>query len=292
MPEIMANGLAIRYLTEGSGPPMVMLHGATSSAEEDWAAQRPAFRQAFRLFLPDARGHAGTRREPGESFSFDLLIADLAAFVDALNLRTFHLVGFSMGAITALGYALRNPERLRTLLVAGMDVQAQPQGNVARHLLDPARVDREEAAWAAQLEARHGPIQGPGAWRRLLPAIATALSSVPPVPPQELRGLRVPTLLAFGDRDVFVPVDHAVAFYRQLPDARLFIAPGCDHQVMVTRPGLFNEAARAFYRSTAQAAEARAAGRAPEAATVARGSRRAPIPTSVPESIPGPTEAR
>jgi pimeloyl-ACP methyl ester carboxylesterase len=68
----------------------------------------------------------------------------------------------------------------------------------------------------------------------------------------------VPTLVVGGDRDVFVPVDHAVALYRQLPDARLFIAPDCDHPVMVTRPGLFNEAAGTFYRTTEAEARARA----------------------------------
>jgi hypothetical protein len=42
---------------------------------------------------------------------------------------------------------------------------------------------------------------------------------------------------------------------RQLPDARLFVAPGCGHEVMVRRPGLFNEASAGFYRSTEKIAQ-------------------------------------
>jgi hypothetical protein len=57
---------------------------------------------------------------------------------------------------------------------------------------------------------------------------------------------------------VFVPADHAVALHRQLPDARLLIAPDSGHQVMVQRPGLFNDAAAAFYRSTEPTARERA----------------------------------
>lgn len=259
MPSVEANGLAIRYTAEGAGPPLIMLHGATSTALEDWSAQRPLFRQAFRLYLVDARGHGGTRWDAADGFEADWLVDDLLALVDALRLETFHLAGFSMGAMTGLRFATRHPERLRTLLICGIDVQREPRANVARRLMDPARVEREEPAWAAQLERRHGLTQGSGAWRRLLPAIAADVAAQPLLTPNELRQVRVPTLMAYGDRDVFVPADHAVALYRQLPDARLFLAPDCGHQVMVSRPGLFNDAAAVFYRSTESQARERAA---------------------------------
>lgn len=282
MPHIEANGIRVHYTTEGAGPPLVMLHGATSSALEDWAAQRPAFRRAFRLYLPDARGHAGTAWDAAAGgFSNELLTVDLERFVDAVGLRTFHLAGFSMGGMTALTYALRHPDRVRTLVLGGIDLEREPRASVARRLMDPARIDREEPDWAVQLERRHGPVQGEGAWRRLLPAIAADVAVQPVPAPDALRGLRLPTLLACGDRDVFCPPDHAVALYRQLPRAWLFVAPGCDHQVMVTRAGLFNEAAAAFYRATAEEAEARAAGRPFSPATTRRGPLRAPVPTQL-----------
>jgi pimeloyl-ACP methyl ester carboxylesterase len=186
-----------------------------------------------------------------------------------------------MGAMTALRFAFESSERLRTLLIAGIDVEREPRASVSRRLMDPERVDRDEAAWAAQLERRHGPVQGAGAWRRLLPAIARDVAEQPLLSPADLSRVRVPTLYAVGDRDVFVPVGHAVALYRQLPDARLFVAPDCDHQVMVTRPGLFNEAALAFYRSTEAIARARAEGNPPPDRTTLRGPNRAPVPTSL-----------
>ena len=270
MPTIEANGLTIAYAVEGAGPPLVMLHGATSTAVEDWSAQRPVFRQAFHIYLVDARGHGGTRWDARDGFSAELLVDDLLAFVDALRLETFHLAGFSMGAMTALRFAIRHPDRLRTLLISGIDVQREPRASVARRLMDPERIDREEPAWGTQLERRHGPIQGAGAWRTLLPAIARDVADQRLLTPAELRAVRVPTLMAYGDRDVFVPIDHAVGLYRQLPDARLFIAPDSGHQLMVRRPGLFNEACATFYRSTEQQARARAARRDPVAAGAAQ----------------------
>ncbi|HEY8198129.1 MAG TPA: alpha/beta hydrolase, partial [Candidatus Limnocylindrales bacterium] len=250
MPSIQANGLDIAYMIEGAGPPLVMLHGATSSAADDWGAQRPAMRRAFHLYLPDARGHAGTRWDAADGWTAEMLVDDLAAFVDALELETFHLLGFSMGGHTALRYATRHPERLRTLLLSGIDVQRQPRMNVARHLMDPARIDVKDPAWAAALELRHGPVQGAGAWRRLLSAIASDVGTQPLITPEDLRRVNVPALLVVGDRDVFVPTDHAVALHRQLPDGRLCIVPDCDHQVMASRPAIFNQVAETFYRTT------------------------------------------
>ena len=69
MPELRAGGLDIHYAAEGEGPPLLLLHAATSSGTEDWAAQRPLLRGHFRLYMPDARGHAGTRWDADRGWS-------------------------------------------------------------------------------------------------------------------------------------------------------------------------------------------------------------------------------
>jgi pimeloyl-ACP methyl ester carboxylesterase len=258
VPTIRANGLDIAYDVHGAGPPLVLLHGATSTGPEDFAAQIPLFSRAFRLYLPDARGHRGTRWDAADGFRYDWLVDDLAAFVDALGLETFHVVGFSMGAMTALQYAVRSPDRLRTLTIVGITTQREPRASLARRLMDPARADRDDPAWAALLGRRHDAGQGAGAWRRLLPAIAADVATQPLLSPRDLRRITPPALVACGDRDPFVPVDHAWGISRQLPDGRLFVAPDCAHEVMTRRPGLFNEALAGFFRSTEAKARARA----------------------------------
>ena len=93
--------------------------------------------------------------------------------------------------------------------------------------------------------------------------------------PEELRRIRLPVQLVYGDRDVFVPADHAVAIHRQLPDSRLLICPNSPHQVMVSQPALFNLAAGNFYRSTEKVARERAERGARGARRGRRGRRRA-----------------
>ena len=258
MPTVAANGLEIAYEDHGSGPPLVMLHGATSIGREDFAAQIPLFSKGFRLLLPDARGHGFTRWDASHGFQYDWLVEDLAAFTEALDLGTFHLLGFSMGAMTALQFATAFPERLRTLVVIGITTQREPRASVARRLMDPRRADIDDPAWGAVLARRHDQGQGVGAWRTLLPAIAADVAVQPLLTPAELHAIDPPTLIVCGDRDPFVPIGNAWELQRQIPDARLFVVPDSNHEVMVRRPALFNEALSGFYRTTQEVAAARA----------------------------------
>jgi pimeloyl-ACP methyl ester carboxylesterase len=246
VPEIRANGLDIHYTVEGEGPPLVLLHAATSSALEDWAAQRPSLRQHFRLYLPDARGHARTRWDATDGWTYATLVEDLAAFADALELERFHVAGLSMGAATALGFAIAHPGRLRSAILVSAAVEREPRSSVARRLLDPDKAERDDPAWVATLVRRHEPTQGPGAWKRLLGAIRDEIVALEPFPPERLRMARVPILLAYGDRDPWVPLEQAVWMRRQLPDARLLVVPGTGHVVVAEQPRIFNPAALHF----------------------------------------------
>ena len=258
MPTVNANGIDIAYEAQGAGPPLVLLHGATSLGREDFAAQIPLFSRAFRCYLPDARGHGRTRWDAADGFQYDWLVDDLAGFVDEVGLETFHVVGFSMGAMTALQFASRQPERLRTMTIVGITTEREPRASVARRLMDPDRADREDPAWAALLGRRHDEGQGAGAWRRLLPAIAADVARQPLLSPRDLHRIDAPSLVVCGDRDPFVPVEHASGIRRQLPDGRLFVAPECGHEVMSRKPSLFNEALAGFFRSTETTARNRA----------------------------------
>jgi pimeloyl-ACP methyl ester carboxylesterase len=246
VPEVRANGLDVHYTVEGEGPPLVLLHAATSSSLEDWAAQRPLLRQHFTLYLPDARGHARTRWDAADGWSYAALVDDLRAFADALALERFHVAGLSMGAATALGLAIDDPGRVRSAILVSAAVEREPRSSVARRSMDPVAAERDDPTWVAKLARRHDPVQGAGAWKRLLVAIRDEIVAAEPLAPDRLRRARLPVLLAYGDRDPWVPLEQAVWLRRQLPDARLFVAPGTGHVVVAEQPKLFNAAALAF----------------------------------------------
>jgi len=245
---IRANGLDISYVTEGQGPPLLLLHGATSMGTHDWGAQRPLLRPDFRLFMPDARGHHRTRHDLAAGWTRADLVADALAFADALGLERFHVMGLSMGARTALELAMAQPQRLLSVIAVSATLEPEPAASVSRRRLDPQAVVRDDPAWAAELEQRHDPYQGAGHWRRLLWAIRADTQQLSTPTPEELRRIRLPVLLAYGDGDPWVPLAQAVRVKRQLPDARLLVVPDCGHVVQVERPSIFNPAMSQFLR--------------------------------------------
>ena len=250
MSTIHANGLVVGYDVRGEGPPLVLLHGAGSSGSHDFAALAADLSRSFTMLVPDARGHATTTTRAGSpGFSADLLVDDLVAFLDGLGLERIELLGFSMGAMTALRFAVRAPGRVRSLVVIGISTEREPRATIARRLLDPDRIAAHDPAWAAALAARHDPGQGPGAWRLLLPAIARDVESQSLIGPGELRSIAAPALVICGDRDPFIPVDQAWNLARQLRDGRLLVVPDCGHDVPGQRPGLLGLALGDFYRS-------------------------------------------
>lgn len=258
MPTIVADGRTTAFDVDGAGPPLVMLHGATGSGADHFATLRPMLAEGFRCFMPDARGHAGTAWDPAESWTTTDLVADLDAFVDAVGLASFHLLGYSLGAMTALHYASRFPERIRTLVAVSIGVEREPRLAVGRALMDPDRVERDDPRWAARLAARHDPMHGPGSWRRLLEAIVADIATQPLLSGPDLRRIDAPTLVVAGDRDPFVPVAQAAGLAHQVRDGRLLIVPDVGHDALVDGVPVLTAALGDFYRSTERVARDRA----------------------------------
>ncbi len=142
-------------------------------------------------------------------------------------------------------------------MVAGIATAREPRASVVRRLMDPARIERDEPDWAADLAKLDG-TQGPGAWRDLVRAVAADVAAQPLMTPAEIHGITAPTLVMCGDRDPLVPVDQAADLARTVRDGRLFVAPGAGHDLTNERPDLCATAMLDFYRSTEAVARARA----------------------------------
>ena len=258
MPTIEANGRTTAYEVDGAGPPLVLLHGATGSGGDHFSGLQPALTTGFRCYMPDARGHGGTAWDAGESWTTADLVADLDAFVDAIGLETFHLLGYSMGGMTALHFAARFPQRLRTLVAISIATEREPRLSVGRVFMDPDRIERDDPGWATRLAKRHDPAHGPGSWRRLLDAIVEDIATQPLLTPRAVRTIDAPTLVVAGDRDPFVPIPQAAELAGQVRDGRLLVLPDVGHDSLVDHLPILEAALAEFYRSTERAARKRA----------------------------------
>ena len=115
MPVAEINGIELVYEEQGEGPGLVFLHGAAGN-HISWWQQLPAFRDRFRCISIDHRGFGRSTDPQGESAA--RFVDDIEALLDALGIERTALVSQSMGGRTALGFAVRHPQRVSALVLA------------------------------------------------------------------------------------------------------------------------------------------------------------------------------
>lgn len=237
---------AIRGEEVGEGPPIVLCHGITATRGSVVHGSRALVRAGHRLITYDARGHGESDPAPvGGSYGYPSLIEDLERVVSVeVGGARFILGGHSMGAHTAVGYALRHPERLAGLAIVGPSY-AGPPGPESLAFWDGLAAALETGgvdAFVDYIDRRQS--TGP-AWRdsvlrftrermlrhRHLDAVVTALREVPRSCPfgslEDLGEVEVPALVVASNdaADPGHPYATAVAYAERLPDAELIGEP-------------------------------------------------------------------
>lgn len=219
----------------GEGKPVLMLHGLFSSAEMNWVRFGHAQTLAdagFEAIMPDLRAHgeSGKPHDPS-AYPSDVLVRDVAAVVEALGLEDFDLVGFSLGARTAVR-AVVSGLTPRRLVLAGMGL-----GGLAGW-------DRRAAFFIDAIDrfdtVKHGdPAYMAVAFMKTMNVDRVAarllLGSVDDTAPEDLAAVTMPTLVVAGDKDRDNGSPQALV--DALPDARFEEVPGT-HMSSVTEPDL------------------------------------------------------
>jgi pimeloyl-ACP methyl ester carboxylesterase len=232
----------LRGSVAGEGTPVVLCHGLTASRRYVVHGSRVLERGGHRVITYDARGHGESDPAPGgQGYGYPELIADLERVVEAeVGEERFLLAGHSMGAHTAVGYALAHPERLSGLVIIGPTYtgELRPESlaywDGLAEALETGGIDgfveylRRESGTG---EAWRDSVMRISAERMALhrdpPVLARALRETPASRPfgtlEELAGLDVPALVvASGDEaDPGHPYAIAEAYAAALPRARL-----------------------------------------------------------------------
>jgi N-formylmaleamate deformylase len=244
----------IHYLrTGGSKPPLLMLHGLTSSGA-CWTPVARALEDQFDVLMPDARGH-GASSAPPAGYRYEHHARDVLSLAQGLGLTSPVLLGHSMGGMTAAVVASQPEARIRGLVLADptfLEPQRQRQvyaGDAREHHAVLLARTRDQVL--ADLRRRH-PHRSP----EILELLATARLQArlvafdvlrPPNPDYHrlVGAIRVPTLLLLGDAPV-VSVEtaraladaHAHVTVRQIADA--------GHGLHFDQPGRFAASVAAF----------------------------------------------
>lgn len=230
-----ADGLSIYYEEQGSGRPLILLHGGTQTSA-GWHEDMPYFARHFRVIAPDSRGHGRTNNPAGE-LTYRTMAADVAALTRALGLVKPLILGYSDGGQIALEVGMGYPG-LASALVAG-GVYYQLSGSILkfiRHLgfegpgvLNLDQIQHTDPDMIDTMKKTHISSSDPDYWRRLLEQVSRLWWTPLEYTKEDFQRIAEPTLVLLGDRDVFSPIEQAVEIYRSIPNAELAVVPGATH---------------------------------------------------------------
>jgi len=271
----------IHYATEGNGIPLLLVHGLPFD-HRAWVPTIPYLAGHFRVVAPDLPG-CGKSSGGREAGSPDDFIRSMAGLLTTLRMVPCLVAGVSFGGGVALGLAAHYPERVRSLIAVdtpglqywpntrqarlahalrglpgmlALGLRLAPRAQ-ARWFLRSAFYDRRQASdevveqVAAMLRDRTGrrtviqSLRRADEWRQVM---------------RQLGGIRVPTLLAWGEHDALYGLSAAERLRHAIPGARLVTIAGAGHLLSIERPTELAELMRRFFASGAPAARGRASG--------------------------------
>lgn len=269
MVQELTGGLERRLHVEraGTGPIVALAHGFAGSAR-NWRPQLRALREGYRVVTWDARGQARSPVPRDGDYSLAALVADIGEVLDhAAPGESAVVGGLSMGAASALHFALQHRERVRGLVLASMPAGAGAVGSIATRAevfaeaieQEGLEVAGERFVWGAQSgfdEAgarmiRQGFMEH--TQEGLSGLLRGALASLPtPVAiADRLRGLDVPALIVAGGEDE-PSLNASRLLAESMPLARLEVIEGAGHVVNLAAPVKFNHLLVEFLESLSE----------------------------------------
>jgi pimeloyl-ACP methyl ester carboxylesterase len=244
---VAANGLDIYYEEYGRGEPLILLHGGTETSQS-WRPHIPFFASHFRVIAPDSRGHGRTNNPAGE-LSYRLMADDVAAFIQALDLKKPLVFGYSDGGQIALEIGMRYSNLTRALIVGAAWYKFSEvylDSLKAMGFEGPGAVDIEQmqeddsGGWVEALKTDHSRANDPEYWLTLLKQISTMWWTPLDYGVEDFQKITEPTLILMGDRDGIIPLEQAVEMYQLIPNAELAILPNTTHMTVLAEDGLFS----------------------------------------------------
>jgi pimeloyl-ACP methyl ester carboxylesterase len=207
------NGINLYYETHGTGRPMILLHGGLGSGEM-FGPVLSLLAEHHQVIAPDLQGH-GRTADIDRPLDIRLMADDIAALIDHLGLEKPDVVGYSLGGGVALQVAVKYPAKVRRLVVVSANVRrdAIPAVMLAQQgQVSAAAVEFMKDTPMYQLYQRVAP--RPEDFPRLLTKIGESMSKDFDFT-EEVRGLKVPTLIVAGDADM-APPSHYVDVFKLL----------------------------------------------------------------------------
>jgi len=239
----MVNGLKMYYEVRGpaSGVPLVLMHGAFSNIETDFAKMLPALSKTRKIIAIEQQGHGHTP-DTDSALTYEQMADNTAELLRQLRVTRADFLGYSMGGATGMYVAVRHPELVRKLIFVG-GASYKPDGFYSQLMEGEKKMTAEDLAGTPWQKAYARMAPNPHDWPKLVEKIKQLDLTWRGLRDDDLRSIKAPTLLIVGDADVVKP-EHVVQMLRLLgggvpgdivglPRSQLAVLPGTTHVTII-----------------------------------------------------------
>jgi pimeloyl-ACP methyl ester carboxylesterase len=256
MPVADNRGVRIAWESDGSGDPVLFLHGLGGGLL-DWEPQVPAFAPRYRMLRLDVRGH-GRSDKPRGKYEVEEFTSDAIAVLRAAGVGRAHIVGLSMGGMIALQLAVDAPAMVRSLVLVNTGPEVKAENTAERLALWQRRFltrfmsmekfadilagrlfpDPGQDAMRAEFHRRWA-ANDPAAYRQSY--LALLRWSVA----DRIHAIREPALVVHAEFD-YTTLERKARWARKLPHARMATIAGGRHAVSMDKAEDFNRLVLGF----------------------------------------------
>jgi pimeloyl-ACP methyl ester carboxylesterase len=266
---VTLHGDRVAYRDEGAGEVLLLVHGMGGSSNT-WSGVIPLLAKKYRVIAPDLIGH-GDSDKPRGDYSVGAFAVMLRDLLDALGVLRVTVVGHSLGGGIAMQFAHQHRQYCERIVLISSGGFGGDVGRVLRllslpgsELVLPVIASRPAVLAGNAVRALMGSADRFKARPSLSnrdhrQAFLRTLRSVVDFRGQAVTALNrlsfndvLPALIISGDEDHVIPVEHARAAHRSLPDSRLHIMPGVHHHPPTERPETVAALIDDFVSATAQ----------------------------------------
>ena len=271
MPLIQANGVQLFYdLTGPAAAPVLVFSNSLGTTLEMWDAQVRALASRYRCLRYDTRGH-GRSPAAGGPLTIEGLADDLGGLLDALGIEKAHVVGLSLGGMTAQAFAVRFPQRAESLVLMATSAHLPPpegwdqRADLVRREGMQAIVDTVMARWFTADTVALSPEAVKPVRDRFLAIdpegyAACCLAIRDMDLRQQIGAIAAPTLVIAGEDDPATPLEMLEDIASRIRGAELTVVPEAAHLVAIEQPDAVNELLAAFLARVAGEGEPGTAG--------------------------------
>lgn len=210
--EFNSAGVRIHYVVAGQGDPVILIHGLGASAAINWGAPGliNELSKRYEVIALDCRGHGLSDKPTAEGTYGTNMVEDVARLMDHLHIAQARVVGYSMGGMIGLKLAVMHPDRVTSLVLAGMGW--------------PRNTARADEFW-----------ENIGGRSNDVPAACMHGITQLTETEDEIKSVNVPVTVIVGDRDICRYI-YVEPLQRARPDWPVHVIAGAGHANCVFKP--------------------------------------------------------